>query len=542
MLVFIDILSGWFIIISKEMIKRGFPMKKNKFLVFLISSLIAIAVKPFVYCQTVNPGEGTLIWDHQTGAVLVSSPSVAYGKVYFGSLDDRFVCVDVSNGQKVWDFSSGNAANTFLSSPCVLDGKVYVGSYKDKKMYCLDAKTGVKIWDYTSGGEIESSPRVVGGKVYFGSWDGNAVCLDAESGSLLWEFKTGGNIRSSLLVYQGRVYFGSSDKRFYCLDGSSGKKIWDFDAGGSVFSSAASDGYGVYFASKESFFSLNVTNGVKLWEFSAKDIITSSPAVFGNRVYFGSYDKNFYCLKTGDGSIVWKFATGDNIQSSPCLVDEKVYFGGFDKNFYCLDSQTGKKFWSYPVKNIIETSPCVVDGKVYFGSDDGKLYCLEAGSIELTAGNSLSGQDYKAIKDEEGQIALEEQTNDEEPQATSELLDLVDTNEMVVTEPETNTNAFVLEETGTFEEEKPVVTIKPFNQKIVFHYTVQVGAFVKKKNADRLYQSLKKKGYAVYKKNFTLHGRKYIRVRIGTFVSYEEAYALKKKLDRKQVRSVVVKY
>jgi parallel beta-helix repeat protein len=58
-----------------------------------------------------------------------------------------------------------------VSSPAVVGGLVYVGSY-DKKVYCLDAATGALVWSYTTGGRVESSPAVVNGVVYVGSDDG----------------------------------------------------------------------------------------------------------------------------------------------------------------------------------------------------------------------------------------------------------------------------------------------------------------------------------------------------------------------------------
>ena len=53
------------------------------------------------------------------------------------------------------------------------------------------------LWNYTTGGYVESSPAVVDGRVYIGSWDGKVYCLDAETGELIWNYKTGDLIWSS---------------------------------------------------------------------------------------------------------------------------------------------------------------------------------------------------------------------------------------------------------------------------------------------------------------------------------------------------------
>ena len=48
------------------------------------------------------------------------------------------------------------------------------------------------------------------------------------TGKTNWAFKTGGNIESSPLVHEGRVFFGSDEPMFYALDAKTGKRIWHF--------------------------------------------------------------------------------------------------------------------------------------------------------------------------------------------------------------------------------------------------------------------------------------------------------------------------
>src|SRR5215469_5727983 len=42
-------------------------------------------------------------------------------------------------------------------------------------------------WTFATGGPIASSPAVVGGTVYVGSWDGYEYALDAASGVMKWK-------------------------------------------------------------------------------------------------------------------------------------------------------------------------------------------------------------------------------------------------------------------------------------------------------------------------------------------------------------------
>ena len=134
-----------------------------------------------------------------------------------------------------WTFTTGDQVK---SSPAVVDGKVYIGSY-DKKLYCLDAETGAEIWNFTTGGAVKSSPAVYGGKVYVGSNDGKMYCLGVEDGVHLWNRTTNGAVYSSPTVTDGKVFIGSDDNFTYCFDADTGIVHWGYLTGGYIRSSPA---------------------------------------------------------------------------------------------------------------------------------------------------------------------------------------------------------------------------------------------------------------------------------------------------------------
>ena len=78
-----------------------------------------------------------------------------------------------NTNQIAWSYTTGDDV---ISSPAVVGGRVYVGSY-DRKVYCLDAATGAFVWSYPTGNIAWSSPAVAGGMVYVGSLDCKVYCL-----------------------------------------------------------------------------------------------------------------------------------------------------------------------------------------------------------------------------------------------------------------------------------------------------------------------------------------------------------------------------
>ena len=90
-----------------------------------------------------------------------------------------------------WTYTMGGDSQGVLdqSSPVVANGVVYVGSI-DGNLYALNAGTGALLWKYTTGSAVDSSPAVANGVVYVGSDDNNLYALNASTGALLWKYMT----------------------------------------------------------------------------------------------------------------------------------------------------------------------------------------------------------------------------------------------------------------------------------------------------------------------------------------------------------------
>jgi outer membrane protein assembly factor BamB len=275
----------------------------------------------------------------------------------------------------VWTYTTDNWIA--YSSPSVVDGKVYVGSY-DHNVYCLNASTGTHIWHYTTDNPVASSPAIVDAKVYVGSFDYNVYCLDALTGGKIWNYTTDNWVASSPAIVGSKVYVGSFDYNVYCLDALTGGKIWNYTTDNWVITDPAVANGRVYVGSYGGrVYCLDASTGAHVWNYSMGTIRTS-PSVVDGKVYVGSDDKRVYCLNALTGAHIWHYTTGDPVRSSPAVVDGRVYVGSDDYKVYCLNATTGAHIWSYTTGNWVGSSPAVADGKVYVGSDDYSVYCLNA--------------------------------------------------------------------------------------------------------------------------------------------------------------------
>jgi outer membrane protein assembly factor BamB len=308
-----------------------------------------------VLCLDVNTG--FVIWNQTVGGTMCSSPAVSYGKVYIGTKPQAIgnystpgvggiYCLDANMGDILWNYTIGPGYCTMISSPVVVDSKVFIGGY------CLDANTGELLWQYPNDTwwGWNSSPAVVGGKVYIGcnesNDEGNVTCLDENTGALIWNYTTDSPIWGSPAVVDNKVFVGSwSGGTFYCLDAATGGKVWSNTLAGGIMSSAA--------------------------------------VAYGN-VYIGTEDDGkLYCLNEDTGNIKWVSETGGIVHdSSPAVSDGKVYIGtwGASSNNWsgwllCFDAYTGNLLWKYMTapNGYVSSSPVIAYGMIYIGSDNSIL-------------------------------------------------------------------------------------------------------------------------------------------------------------------------
>ncbi len=329
-------------------------------------------------------------WSFQTGEPIVSSPAVAGGTVYIGSMDNHLYAIDAASGKQKWKF---DAHGDVRSSPAVSGGLVYVVSL-DGKLYAVDAVTGTEKWNFATQGERRhtaagmeyaapstetmpdpwdlflSSPTVADGVVYFGSGDGHVYAVDAATGALRWKFATGNVVHASPAVAGGLVFVGSFDTYFYALDAATGRLAWKFKTGDDV--------------------SVHLMTG-----------IPGSAAVADGMVYFGCRDAHLYALEAASGKPLWQYSAGGSwVVASPAIRDGRVCFGTSDSlKFVVLEAKTGAAVFSLSNTTYAFSSPALAGGRAYYGTFDGKLHAVDLATGDragefATPGYRLNGPRY----------------------------------------------------------------------------------------------------------------------------------------------------
>ncbi|TWU33368.1 PQQ-binding-like beta-propeller repeat protein [Novipirellula artificiosorum] len=164
-----------------------------------------------------------------------TTPTIDDNRLYMVSSDGKIVCLDVSNGDKIWsrDFSDWNGKMMsgwgFSESPLVDGNKVICTPGGDKGMVvALDKTTGEEIWVCTMSdptpendgkplkeGAGYSSPIITNGggvKQYVQLVGRGLIGIRAEDGKLLWQYNRVANDTANVptAVIDGEYVFTST--------------------------------------------------------------------------------------------------------------------------------------------------------------------------------------------------------------------------------------------------------------------------------------------------------------------------------------------
>jgi outer membrane protein assembly factor BamB len=126
------------------------------------------------------------------------------------------VGIDWRSGKVAWTFRDPDRQFPYMSCAAVRDGLVVVGG-RDKRVHCLSAADGAQRWEFAAKGRVDSSPVLVGPRVFVGASDGVLYEFDLEDGKERWRFETGSEIVASPAVAGGRLVISTLDGAVCCF-------------------------------------------------------------------------------------------------------------------------------------------------------------------------------------------------------------------------------------------------------------------------------------------------------------------------------------
>lgn len=354
--------------------------------------------------QAAAPAAGGVVWRFDKSPSVLASPAVAGNRVYFvsaekGVWNDRGVvyCVDLDSGQLVWQSDEAGLKATF-SSPAVSGNRVVLGEglhdTHGARVSCLDAHTGKLLWQHKTRSHVESSPCVVGERVFIGAGDDGYWCLDlagdgAGGAKVIWhapgerypDAETS-PVSDGRSVYVG---LGIGGNAVCSLSAADGTELWRTATPYPVFAPPTyiSAGAGGAPAGEDILIVAMgsgdfVNSAAKLRQEAVERLKArgASPEQIAAASAELADGGQVWCLRARDGAVLWKLPVAQTVLGAVAFSpDGRLYFGSRDGHVYAA-SLDGRELARYDTRSPIVSSPAVTGSGVYVTVADGRLLGL----------------------------------------------------------------------------------------------------------------------------------------------------------------------
>jgi outer membrane protein assembly factor BamB len=320
--------------------------------------------------------------------------------VYVGNQGGAMTAHDAATGGLVWTFQVPKTiglSKNIQDSPAVYNGTLYFGA-SDHNLYALNATTGALVCKYLTSGVISSSPMVVnpdgtGPVVYFGD-NGLSGTVGADHAGHVWAINAVGNPAGQCTLKWSFNNYGVPPGSQSTTTGTYDSPSFAIDQTGRpviVFGSTDND---------DSVYSVDARTGALVWRFQTRvgtdSDVGADPAIAppgangiaGGMVYVEGKDGVFYGINLTTGLRKWQLnmhALVGRIASpaqSGAVIDGNTVYYGFGAGLFALNATTGAIVWQSPVGAPIISSPAMSgtpsDRVLFVGDLGGNIVAFSA--------------------------------------------------------------------------------------------------------------------------------------------------------------------
>jgi outer membrane protein assembly factor BamB len=295
------------------------------------------------------------IWTLRVGNIIEFPPVVGYGLVFVNQFRGRFFAVNAATGKRQWrkHFHNCGAASPAIGKDIVYQaymqpypcnrfprsqkGFIVAILFRSKRRGILFHR-GKVLWRYKTGA-VESSPLLVNGILYFGSWDHHLYALDVRQRAhprLRWKIDLGSEVNSSPAYANGTVYVGTDGGNVYAVDARTGRVRWNSGA------------YSKFLHGREYFY--------------------ATPTLAYGRVYIGNTDGTLYAFGAKTGHLLWARHAGSYVYTAAAVWRREVIIGTYDGHLIAYNAATGDELWRHEAPAAIHGAPTALGGLVYFST------------------------------------------------------------------------------------------------------------------------------------------------------------------------------
>ena len=336
--------------------------------------------------------------------------SAAGGAVYFGSSsDDAVRCLDTETGEERWLFRTGGPVRV---APTLAEGRLYFGS-DDGAAYCLDAATGELLWRHhpthgerrilSNGRVISAWPvrtgvHVLEGVAYFGAsllpWRSSFLCaVDARTGTrdesrahFERDLGTGWSLEGALLLSNQSVIVPQGRVAPLVFERATGEPQGTLEGGGGSFCLLTDDDQVLHGpGNKDGWITASTASSrAKLASYARGNAIV----VEGDTAYMLS-DRRLAAMDRTTQALLWSRAMDTPYEL--ILAGDTLFCGG-DGKVEARSKSDGALQWRGEVPGRA-WGLAVARGRLIVSTDDGHVVAFREGDEQGEAPTEVLAQD-----------------------------------------------------------------------------------------------------------------------------------------------------
>lgn len=283
---------------------------------------------------------------------LLNGAPVAGGKqVFYGSENGRLFALNAETGELNWQ---ANVKGEIVASPALESNTVVVNTTSGN-LIAYDANNGEELWrvvqdvpPLTLRGT--SAPVIANGGVFIGMADGLLAVYILANGQAGWSSEIGKatgstelerviDIDSSPIIMGDKVYTISSRGQLSVLNLRNGAQVWQRDY--SSYRSLYIEGNTIYLTDvKGHVYAIDRTNGTEKWSQPAlHNREVTGPVAVGNYVIVGDYEGYLHWLNAETGEFVSQYhVDGSGIYATPTLYKGIIYVQSRDGDIEAIQT------------------------------------------------------------------------------------------------------------------------------------------------------------------------------------------------------------
>jgi outer membrane protein assembly factor BamB len=293
------------------------------------------------------------------------------------------------------------------AQPAIQENMLLVGSNRNR-FYGIDAETGAVRWEFTTKGPVESTPLIVGDKVYFGDSEGTFYSLNIKDGFYNWSISQAAPILCRPTLGDGKIFITTASNEVHAIDPQAGRWLWQAGREApyalslkGLASPVFSDGLVFCGFSDGSVVAYAAASGEVVW---SKDLVPkgkfmdvdATPLIDGDSLFIGTYDGYIYALKKSSGEFLWKYKN-DAILSSLTSSAERIYATTVSGKILALDKKNHTLAWEVDTRHRqdpiwgdtvkysggVPTAPVLTGNYLIVANSDNDLAMLDQQSGQL---------------------------------------------------------------------------------------------------------------------------------------------------------------